>query len=464
MVLVTRPPMSDDDGTFTSGTDVDKAFIDALLDEVDAQTHSAANPTVKPNTITDEVVAARGSKASLDDRLDIALNEDGTLKSQSSLVSVTTAGTFVGARNVANNGDLDDWASGAAAAPDDWTLSGAGATIARTGPGEADTFSFNTGQNGYAAKITRVGNNAKLTQIVIATADFSKFANCKSQKVSFTAKVKTSIASHARIIVDDGATTTASSYHTGGGSEEHLSVTHTISNTATKLEVYVSVESNNGSVYFGGITVVFSDIAPSDWSPLSAVPLATATRRGLVSTGAQTWAGAKTFNTQPTTYPGTQTTNQATVGGVWSSQNGSAGNVNAAETDMMSVTVKGNTMSADNKVTVIRAAGTLANNGNTKTIRFYYGGTLVATAAAATAFADGGWRAEIRIHRTGGATQWIDGYIYQIGGGVMQLNGQFSVTGAKDNTADQIAKFTGQSSAASSNDIVQKTMTVAAEN
>jgi hypothetical protein len=70
MTLIVAPAMSDDSGTKTDGTIVDKAFIEALIALVDDQTHSAGNSTVKPKTITDEVIAGRGASASLDARFD----------------------------------------------------------------------------------------------------------------------------------------------------------------------------------------------------------------------------------------------------------------------------------------------------------------------------------------------------------------------------------------------------------
>jgi hypothetical protein len=47
---------------------------------VDQTSGTGANSTVRTPEIVDEVVAARGNKASLDQRLDVALNDDGTLK------------------------------------------------------------------------------------------------------------------------------------------------------------------------------------------------------------------------------------------------------------------------------------------------------------------------------------------------------------------------------------------------
>lgn len=268
MTLVSRQSMVDDSGLFTDGTSVDKAFVDQIYGQVDDQAHSTTNPAIKPKAITDEVVAARGSKASLDARLDISLEEDGTLKSQVGLVTTDQIQSGLGGRNVAINGDLDLWTAGGAVAPSSFVLTGAAATIARTGIAMADTFHFGTG-SGFAAKVTRAGTDWKLAQDVISAANFAKFTNVKSQKVSVAVKGKTGIASHLRLVIDDGVTTTASAFHTGGGTEEHLSVTHTISASATKLSFYVEGLSSNGDAYVGGFNAVFSGLAPSDWSPLS---------------------------------------------------------------------------------------------------------------------------------------------------------------------------------------------------
>lgn len=296
MTLVTRQAMTDDAGDFISGTEVDKAFVDQVYGQIDDQVHSTTNPTVKPKAITDEVVAARGSLGTLDARLDVSLNEDGTLKSQASLTSISDLQAVLGSRNVAVNGDLDDWSAGGASAPDNFTLTTL--TIARTGPAMADTFTFGAGR--FAAKLTRAGADGNLKQIVVAAADIADYANIKGQKFSVAVKGKTAIANHLRITVDDGVTTTSSSYHTGGGTEEHLTVTHTISGTATKLEVLVEVKNSAGDAYVGGLVFVFAPYAPSDWQALSAERDANATRRGLVSTGTQTIAGAKTLTGQAT--------------------------------------------------------------------------------------------------------------------------------------------------------------------
>jgi hypothetical protein len=90
VTLIVHPAMSDDSGTKTDGTVVNKAFIDALIALVDDQTHSAANPTVKPKTATDEVIAGRGGYASLDARFDIIDAEVVVLQAVPVITRLTT--------------------------------------------------------------------------------------------------------------------------------------------------------------------------------------------------------------------------------------------------------------------------------------------------------------------------------------------------------------------------------------
>ncbi len=269
MTLVTRPSMVDDSGTFTDGTEVDEAFVDSLLDEIDDQAHSASNPTIKPKAITDEVVSARGSKATLDARLDVALEEDGTLKTQAGLASLAQIGTL-NYHNLVVNSDLLLWPDGDAAAPYGFTLSGAGAAVARTGTGLGDTQKMPYGD--FAAKITYGSATAKLTRTLLSTASFARFGGAKGRKIVVACKALSSVQNAASIVFDDGATTTrggltgAGTFHSGGGAVEWLYAVHTISQSATKLEFYLEV-AQTGAAYFGDVLVCFGDIAPTDFLP-----------------------------------------------------------------------------------------------------------------------------------------------------------------------------------------------------
>jgi hypothetical protein len=257
--------MTDDTGNLTSGTIVDEAFVDAILDEIDDQAHSATNPTIKPKAITDEVVTARGSLGALDTRLDVSLNEDGTLKTQASLVTATQAGGLPPS-NVVLNDTFIIWSAGDAAAADGWTLAGAGAAVARAGTGLGDT----TRKVGdFCSKLTYGAATLTYYIDILPTAAYSRLDHLDGEIVGFGAWVWASAASQTRLYIADGATTTYSdSYHTGGSAWEWLSGTHTISGSATYLRFGIAVESGAvNPAFLSGPTVLLGEIAPANWRP-----------------------------------------------------------------------------------------------------------------------------------------------------------------------------------------------------
>lgn len=474
MTTVTRQAMSDDSGTFTDGTEVDKAFVDQVYDQIDDQVHSSTNPTIKPKATTDEVVAARGSKATLDARLDVSLEEDGTLKTQAGLISAAQYQAALGSRNVALNGDLDDWSSGGAAAPDDWTLTTV--TIARTGVAMVDTFQFGTGLNGFAAKLTRAGADGSLKQVVISAANIANFANVKGQKFGASMKAKTSLANACRLVIDDGVTTTASSFHTGGNTEEHLSALHTISLSATKLEVYVEITGGNGDSYVGGFNFTFASLAPADWQPLSKEAPASTTRQGLVTTGTQSFAGNKTFTGNvdvqgDLTFDIGAGTEEGYPSSVLHVDVTTVGNVGGGEDDLMSYTMPANTLSRNGMGIRITARGVIAGADANRTVRLKIGGTTISFNAAMDNAVSTGytkWWIDATIIRVGAASQ-----VYVEAGGQSfagtwatgndpghKLNGTLTF----DETAACIIKVTGESAGAVNNDITQTLFLIEALN
>jgi hypothetical protein len=268
MALAGWPTIVDDTGGGQDGTVLDAALFAAMEAAIEAQTGSVTNPTVTPADTTDEVVQARGSLPTLDGRLDVSLNNDGTLKTQANLITSAQAQTLLGAKNLIPNDLLLLWSQGDAAAPDYTVVSGAGAAVARVGVGLADTQQMGYGD--FAAKLTFGSAAARLTWTLLNATEFTRALALRGRKVSFGALVKTSIANHASIVVDDGISTTASDFHTGGGTVEWLTVTHTISASATKLNVYFKV-SAAGSAYVGAMTGVLADLAPAAWIPCAMI-------------------------------------------------------------------------------------------------------------------------------------------------------------------------------------------------
>lgn len=276
MALTGWPSVIDDDGSKTFGTRFNKALTDAIKASIEASIFSGTNPSISPAAIIDEVVAARGSKSSLDARLDVALNEDGTPKAVAGTATVSNISQQLGQANLMHDSLIQLWPDGDSSAPSGWTMTGAGAAVARTGAGgggyeasaPGDTTKMKWGK--FAAKLTRGSADAKLTKTVISAAIFP--SGLLNRKVSIIARAKSSVASQCSIIADDGVLTTRGgqagngTYHTGGGAEELLYLTHTFSGTATKLDLILEV-AGSGAAYFSNIVVVIGDVVPTDWFP-----------------------------------------------------------------------------------------------------------------------------------------------------------------------------------------------------
>lgn len=369
MVLVTRQAMSDDDGTFTSGTAVNKAFVDQIYGQVDAQTHSATNPLQTPIETTDEVVLARDSFDSLADRLDDMEGGSGaTLEELQDQLTVL---------NLVRNPDLDYWSAGNSTVPDGYNLAGTGVAIVKTGPAQVDTFTFGAGT--YTAKVTYGSATVKYGQTSIATISASAFTRVRSKTVSASVIVKTSVPSQCKLVIDDGVGTTASTYHPGDGTTQVLTVSRTLSGTATRLQVYLQMDVG-GSAYVAGLVIVFGGVAPQDWTYGSWFPGYTSTLPGQMLPEAQTSHGIKTFaRGHPLFEPGASTDDEyaAVLGTSFVSVNSTV-NTGAVETVFVTRDVPANTFDVVGRVMRIRS--TIIINGSTanpKTLRFYWGNNLV---------------------------------------------------------------------------------------
>lgn len=248
------PVRVDDSGTGRDGTPVDVAFIDAIGDAIDAETLSATNPTVTSADIQDEVVEARGATVSLDARLDVSLNEDGTLKTTGVLggyATVTQLLGGIGGVNLVQNDDFLIWPDGDAAAPEGYTLAGTGAACARVGTGLGDT-SRKIGD--FCAKLTRGTTDLTLVRSILGAAAFARADFLKGRYAAGGAWVLCSTPNIARVAVYDGAGYAYSSYHTGGGTWEWLPVTRQINSAATVLQIITQVNNSAVAAYFSGLS------------------------------------------------------------------------------------------------------------------------------------------------------------------------------------------------------------------
>jgi len=260
-LLANWPSVADDDGTKQFGTIFNKALTDAVKASVEDNVHSTTNSTIKTKTIIDEVVTARGVMNTLDERLDASLNADGSLILPAGILTQAQAQALMG-QSLVINGDLLLWRGGTSG-PMGWLLSGAGAAVARTGVGLGDTTRAPYGA--FALKLTSAGVAVRETQKILSTAAFARVDGLKNRKVGFGAYIKSSTVSSARLVVDDGVTTTSSGFHAGDGVMRFMPVLHTISGSATKLDVYMEVATTTSEAYFGAICGLVSDVAPSDF-------------------------------------------------------------------------------------------------------------------------------------------------------------------------------------------------------
>jgi hypothetical protein len=150
--------------------------------------------------------------------------------------------------NYIRNGHFSGWQGGAAAAPDCWTLSGAGAAAAQ----EAGTVKVNT----YSAKLTNgVGNVAALTQTITDALEIQ----LKGQTVQLGMYVYATAASRAFIRVTDGLTTVDSSYHSGAAGWEWLTCELAVSGAMGAAGLKASCQISAGaaiSAYYDGAILV----------------------------------------------------------------------------------------------------------------------------------------------------------------------------------------------------------------
>jgi hypothetical protein len=166
-------------------------------------------------------------------------------------------------------------------------------------------------------------------------------------------------------------------------------------------------------------------------------------------------AGAPTFK------PGGSSTFDATTSGrIASDFTTHTSNASGAETDLASLVMNANTLNADGKALRITAWGTIANNTNTTTIKFYFGATPFTVEIAAHGAAAGiAWFANIVVIRTGASAERMAGSLTQGAAGSTNWYSAFQGTAAIALNANVTLKFTGASSVASA-DVTQEGMIV----
>lgn len=155
-------------------------------------------------------------------------------------LSAGTRYLTVKTKNDATNGDMELWAGGAAAAPDDWLA--VNATIAQ----EAVTIKEGT----YSAEVTRTGSQAALYRVLDVTL-------YRGKTVTLSGWINSAFADESRLrirYVDGSGVSFYSSFHTGGSSFEYLSISGTIPGTATEMQIYLEAGNDVGTIaYFDDV-------------------------------------------------------------------------------------------------------------------------------------------------------------------------------------------------------------------
>ena len=126
------------------------------------------------------------------------------------------------------------------------------------------------------------------------------------------------------------------------------------------------------------------------------------------------------------------------------------------EEDLISYTLPASSLDATNRGLRVKAAGTFAANGNTKTIRLYFGSTVIMSNNVTTAPNNAGWELEYEIFRTSATTEKAIG-----SGTVGSAQQTTTYTGVGETLTGALAiKITGQNGIATANDIVAQILSV----
>lgn len=158
------------------------------------------------------------------------------------------------------NTDFHAWGAGTATVPTGWTANGASATYAKN----TTAAQYKWGISGLS--VTRAGTDCYASQVVDTMSGFGPVGAWKGKTVTLGAWVYATVASRARLSINDGVGTSNSSYHTGGSALEFLTVTRALDASATKVEMRLGVDTGNTTGVFSGVVFVYGS-SVSDWIP-----------------------------------------------------------------------------------------------------------------------------------------------------------------------------------------------------
>ena len=140
--------------------------------------------------------------------------------------------------------------------------------------------------------------------------------------------------------------------------------------------------------------------------------------------------------------------------GTLDKDNSQVGNVTTGEDNLYSYTLPAATLSVDENSVTGRFAGTVAANGNVKTLKLKFGGTTILTTVVTTSSITSAWTIEFECSRTGATTQKCSGKLTNGDG----LGVGFNASAAETLSGTVAIVLTGEATA--TNDIVKEMATV----
>lgn len=174
-----------------------------------------------------------------------------TVQGYNATLAELTVPQDINPANLVKNGAFDTFT--APPTPNFWVVESGGVQA-------QDTTNVRIGANSYAITSDASGSASRQTVLASITATTNSYY--RGKEVTLTAQVYASNVSNARIRIDDGSGVSNSIYHTGTPGFEELSITHTISLTATKLDVVLLVDGNVLTAKFDAVRL---NLGPLKW-------------------------------------------------------------------------------------------------------------------------------------------------------------------------------------------------------
>lgn len=261
------------------------AYIDgAILVE------GAVVPAFSPRPLYDD-----GKTIQIDSTTNTATMQNATTTGILTQNGANLAGTAYNSQsfqNLIQNGDFEIWTAGTTVAPDNWTLAGAGASIARDGT--------NYKHGLYSAAVTAALNTT--TELYTDFATGNSIDYYKSRIISAGVWVKASATSRAHVQIQDGQINVFSAFHTGSGNWEFLTATDTFPSNANLARIDLVIDSGTSiTVNFDGVIIVEGATVPA-FSP-----------RPLYDDGTRLNPRTSTITTSATPSPNSDTTDIFTI-------------------------------------------------------------------------------------------------------------------------------------------------------